>query len=165
MTMSLVALGFTATSCSSAPETDSAATTDTVSSSVQVQTMTAQVACDKFFSFDLYRRTQMVSDGKAGLDQRKQALKEYRDLASTMAVSLDSAVTVGDLPARVKANADRIVRQISQVVTAGGDIRDAMGPADAKVARSADRIEKACVATGHPLPPENVDARNAARDD
>ena len=39
------------------------------------------------------------------------------------------------------------------------------GESTAKIGKSADRIEKLCVATSHPVPQENLDAREQARDD
>jgi hypothetical protein len=142
-------------SSSSATEPGSATT-----SSAPSQTRTSQVACDKFYAFDFYRRSRVAPEQHAGRAQRRQALQEYLDLASRAAVSLDSAVTVGDLPPRARVNADRIVRQISLVSRKGGDISDVSGGVDAKVGKSADRIETLCVATSHPVPQENLDARN-----
>lgn len=121
--------------------------------------MTSQVACDKFYAFDLFRRTNAVNAQKADAAQQKQALQDYLDLASSAATSLDSAVTVGDLPPKARVNADRVVRQLTRVSKAGGDIRDITGAVDAKIGKSADRIEKMCVATSHPVPQENLDVR------
>lgn len=123
--------------------------------------MTSQVACDKFYAFDLARRANAANGQLADGAQRTQALQDYLDLASRMAVSLDSAVTVGDLPPKAGVNADRIVRQITRVSKAGGDIRDMSGAVDVKIGKSADRIESLCVATGHPVPQEDLDARES----
>jgi hypothetical protein len=151
----LVGLGAGCSSSSSSDTASGAAAT----ASAPSQTMTSQVACDKFYAFDLYRRSQVAAGQQTDADQRKQALQDYLDLASTAAISLDSAVTVGDLPPKARVNADRIVRQISRASKAGGDISDVSGGVDAKIGRSADRIEKLCVATSHPVPQENLDAR------
>jgi hypothetical protein len=147
-------------SSSSSSGTGSGAAT---SSSAPAQTMTSQVACDKFYAFDLFRRTNVTTEEQTeGLPPR-EALQKYLDLASSAAVSLDSAVTVGDLPPKARANADRIVRRISLVSKAGGDISDVSGGVDATIGTSADRIEKLCVATSHPVPQDNLDAREKAR--
>lgn len=129
------------------------------SSSAPTQTMTSQVACTNFYEFDLLRRANARDLENLNVVQRKQALQDYLDAASRMAVSLDSAVTVGDLPPKVRVNADRIVRQITLVTKAGGDVRDTRGATDVKIGNSADRIEKLCVATGHPVPQENLEVR------
>ena len=147
------------TGCSSTPETDAAASQG-ASVSTPPQTMTSQVACDKFYAFDLFRRAQVPSKQGAGDPERLQAMTDYRELASRMSVSLDSAVTVGDLPAKVRVNADRIVRQLTRVSDAGGDIRDVAGAVDTRIAKSAQRIESLCVSTNHPVPQENLDARS-----
>jgi hypothetical protein len=122
--------------------------------------MTSQVACEKFYAFDLFRRAQVPSRKEAGKAERLQALADFRELASRMAVSLDSSVIVGDLPEKARVNADRIVRQLTRVSDAGGDIRDLSGAAvDIRIAKSAQRIESLCVSTNHPVPQENLDAR------
>ncbi len=125
----------------------------------QSQTMTSQVACEKFYAFDLFRRAQVSSMQQSGKAERLQAMADYRDLASRMAVSLDSSVIVGDLPEKARVNAERIVRQLTRVSDAGGDIRDVSGAVDIRIAKSAQRIESLCVSTNHPVPQENLDAR------
>jgi len=155
---SLVGLAVLVTGCSSSPESD-VASGGVASGSPQPQTMTSQVACDKFYAFDLFRRAQVPTMQQSGKAERLQALADYRDLASRMAVSLDSSVIVGDLPERARVNADRIVRQLTRVSDAGGDIRDVAGAADTRIAKSAQRIESLCVSTNHPVPQENLDAR------
>jgi hypothetical protein len=151
-------------SCSSSSSSEPASSA-AASPTAPAQTMTSQVACDKFYAFDLFRRANVASDQQVDGPLRKQVLQDYLDLASSAAVSLDSAVIVGDLPPKARVNADRIVRQISLVSKAGGDISDVSGGVDAKIGKSADRIEKLCVATSHPVPQENLDAREKARGD
>jgi hypothetical protein len=159
ITAGLVGLAILMTGCSSSPETE-VASGEAASASPQPQTMTSQVACDKYYEFDLFRRAQVPSTQEAGRAERRQALADYQELASRMAVSLDSSVIVGDLPARARVNANRIVRQLTRVTKAGGDISDVTGPAEARIARSAQRIESLCVSTDHPVPPENLAARS-----
>ena len=144
--------------CSSSSSTEDVSVGAT-STSAAAQTMTSQVACDKFYAFDLARRANATNGQLADGAQGTQALQDYLDLASRMAVSLDSAVTVGDLSPKAGVNADRIVRQITRVSKAGGDIRDVSGRVDATIGKSADRIERLCVATSHPVPQENLDVR------
>jgi hypothetical protein len=121
--------------------------------------MTSQVACEKFYAFDLFRRAQVPSKQEAGKAERLQALADYQGLASRMAVSLDSSVIVGDLPEKARVNANRIVRQLTRVSDAGGDISDVSGAVDIRIAKSAQRIESLCVSTNHPVPQDNLDAR------
>ena len=154
----LLGLVVLATGCSSSPETD-VASGGAASPSPQAQTMTSQVACEKFYAFDLFRRTQVPSEQGADKAERRQALADYRDLASRMAVSLDSSIIVGDLPEKARVNANRIVRQLTRVSDEGGDIRDVSGAADTRIAKSAQRIESLCVSTNHLVPQENLDAR------
>jgi hypothetical protein len=161
MSAGLLGLALLATGCSSSTETD-ADSAGAASSSPQPQTMTSQVACDRFYAFELFRQAQAPSKQGAGRAERRQALADYRVLASRMAVSLDSSVVVGDLPAKARANANRIVRQLNRVSEAGGDIRDVTGVVDTRIAKSARRIEALCVATNHPVPQENLDARPAS---
>ncbi len=129
------------------------------STSAASQTKTAEVACDRFYDFDLFRRVNVARMRQPDGGKGKKGLQEYLDLASRAAISLDSAVTVGDLPPKTRANADRIVRMITGVSRAGGGIRDVTEAVEARIGKSADRIEQLCMATNQPVPRENLDAR------
>lgn len=154
----LVAMVCAVAGCSSSSNSG-AAPEGTAPASGAAQTMTSQVACERFYAFDLALRTNAANARKADEAQAKQALRDVLDLASSMAMSLESAVTVGDLPPKARVNADRIVRGISLVSSAGGDVRDMSGGVGTTIRKSADRIEKICIATNHPVPQENLDAR------
>lgn len=153
-------LGFLllATGCSSSQDAENVSPMPS-SSATSRQTMTSQIACDKFYAFDLFRRTKVMKAPEGETASAEDPLQAYLDLASSAAVSLDSAVTVGDLPPKARVNADRIVRQITLVSKAGGNVRDVEGAVDSKIGRSSERIEALCVATNHPVPQENLDVR------
>ena len=154
----LIGLVCAAASCS-ASSSPGTAPQGATSASRAAQTMTSQVACERFYAFDLARRTN-AADGRQTDDaQAKEALRELLDLASSMAMSVGSAVTVRDLPPKARVNAARIVRGISLISSAGGDVRDMSGGVATTIGKSADRIEKICIATNHPVPEENTDAR------
>jgi hypothetical protein len=146
--------------CSSTDGSSAAAGAPTFSS----QAMNAQVACEQYYAFELFRITEVASNQDADEGQRAQALKDYRDLATSMAASVESAVTVGDLPSKAQTNADRIVRQLSRVSAAGGDIWDVSRTVDARIAKSATRIDALCVAAGQPAPQDIQNARKASDD-
>jgi hypothetical protein len=156
-----LAAALTLAGCSTTDGSSAAAGDPTFSN----QAMNAQVACDKYYAFELFRITEVAINQDADEGQRAQALKDYRDLATSMAASVESAVTVGDLPARAQANADRILRQLARVSAAGGDIWDVSRTLDARIAKSATRIGALCVAAGQPAPQEIQDARESAHDD
>lgn len=124
----------------------------------------AQVACERYYAFAQFRTTEPARNQDADEGQRVQELRDYRELASRMVSSIESAVTIGDLPPRAQANAGRILRQLTRVSTAGGDIWDVSRAVDARIAKSSARIEALCIAAGHTVPQELVDARERALD-
>lgn len=156
----LLGLALLVTGCASPTEEDTGSA-GTASPSSPLLTMTSQVACDRYYAFDLFRRTQVPSRQDAGKAERLLLLEEYRDLADRMAVSLDSSVIVGDLPVKARVNGKRIVRQLTRVIEQGGDARDITGALDTRISKSAQRIESLCVSTNHPVPQQNLDARPA----
>lgn len=157
---SLLGLALVVTGCSSPTEEDAGSAGTATPSSKQL-TMTSQVACDRYYAFDLFRRTQVPSKQEAGKTERLLVLEEYRDLADRMSVGLDSSVIVGDLPVKARVNGKRIVRQLTRVIERGGDLRDVTGVLDTRISKSAQRIESLCVSTNHPVPQQNLDARPA----
>ena len=152
---SIMAVALLAAGCSSSEEESSEGTAPSASS----LTTNAKVACEKYYAFALLTITEVKSSQDADEAQRARALKDYRDLAASMVASVESAVTVGDLPARAQANGDRILRQLTRVSTGGGDISDLSPAVVGRIAKSAARIEALCVAAGQPAPQEVLDAR------
>lgn len=157
---SILATVLLAAGCSSS-EGESSGSPDSAASRL---TTNAQVACEKYYAFDLLRVTEVERSQDADEAQRARTLADYRDLATSMVSSVQSAVTVGDLPAKAQANADRILRQLARVSTAGGDIRDVSGAASTRIAKSAARIEALCARAGQSAPQQLLDARDEIRE-
>jgi hypothetical protein len=119
----------------------------------------AQVACSRFYAFDLYRRTSARESASTDGAARTQAWKAFRELSTGVVSSVSSAVVINALPAKAQLDAEKIDRILATIRKAGGDLRDVKGPADAKIGRRSVKIEAACVAAGVPVPQENLDAR------
>lgn len=157
---SILVTALLAAGCSSAGDDSSEAAT----SSAPGLTTNAQVACDKYYALEVFRIDVVDSSEDADEVARVQALSDYLDLASSMVASVGSAVTVGDLPAKAQANADRILKQLTRISAAGGDIWDLSRAVEDRIAKSAARIEALCVAASRPAPQAVLDAREKAGD-
>jgi hypothetical protein len=120
----------------------------------------AQTACARYFEWDLYRSTRVSGAERATKQGRRQALRDFADLAKRTASAADSAVIVGELPKRSRKAANRISGILSRLVSSGGDIADISGLVDTQLSRPAQRLEAQCAAVGVELPEENLEARN-----
>ncbi|MDI1289456.1 MAG: hypothetical protein PSX37_05840, partial [bacterium] len=119
----------------------------------------AQAACGRYFEWDLFRSTQLPGAQRANKQARRVALKDFAQLASRTASSVDSAVTVGDLPSRARLAANRIARILSRLVKGGGDVSGVPGRVARDLAGPSARLEAQCAAGGFALPEANRDAR------
>lgn len=119
----------------------------------------AQTACDRYFAWDLYRNTRIPGAERATRQGRREALRDFAELAARTASAVDSAVIVGDLPQRSRTVANWIAQILSRLVSAGGDISDVSGLVDTQVSRPAKKLEAQCASAGIGLPEANRDAR------
>lgn len=119
----------------------------------------AQVACERYFEWDLYRSVRLPGAQHATSHAQRAALRDFAQLADRTASSVDGAVIVGDLPSRARLAADRIVRILSRLVKAGGDVSDVSGRVEHDLAGPAARLEAHCAAAGFTLPEDNRAAR------
>lgn len=119
----------------------------------------AQIACGRFYAFDLYRLTTARDTASMDDTERTNAWKAFRELSGGVVSSVSSAVVIDALPAQAQADAERIDRILATIRKAGGDLRDVKGSNAAKIGRRATKIEAACVTAGVPVPQENLDAR------
>ena len=156
--VSILLAGLLAAGCSSADDDSS----QTATSSAPGLTTNAQVACEKYYALEVFRIDVVDSSQDADEVARVEALSDYRDLASSMVASVGSAVTVGDLPAKAQANAERILKQLTRISAADGDIWDLSRAVEDRIAKSAARIEALCVASNQPVPQAVLDAREKA---
>jgi hypothetical protein len=148
--------------CSAGGSADAGAS-GTDAGSATAATTNAQIACNRLYALDLFRNTTVREAGSMDDRQKTQALKDYRDLSSSLASAATAAATIGALPASAQTSAERIDRTVAEIAKAGGDISDARGAVDARIARKTTRIETACVAAKVPVPQENRDARDSAK--
>ena len=125
----------------------------------------AQLACEKSYAFEMFSIDAVDSNGDADEVARTGALSVYRDLALSMVLSVERAVTVGGLPAKAQANADRIIKQRTRISADGGDIWDLSWAVADRFAKSAARIEVRCVAANQPVPQAVLEAREQAADE
>ena len=125
----------------------------------------ALVACNRLYALDLFRQTTVHSARSLDDQQKSQALKDYRELSSSLVSALAGAVTIGALPASTQTSAERIDRTLARISRSGGNVSDVTGAVDARIARKASRIEAACAAASVPVPQENLDARQSAEGD
>lgn len=144
-------------SCSSG---DGAASTTGSESGPPPLATNAQTACARYFEWDLYRSTRLPGAERATKQGRREALRDFAELAARTASAADSAVIVGELPKRSRKAANRISGILSRLVSSGGDIADVSGGVTTQLSRPAQRLEAQCAAVGVELPEENREARS-----
>lgn len=115
-------------------------------------------ACDTFFEVDLIRSQIAAGTGDLTRKEKRALLQEYKTAVDALVIDTDQSFVAGALPVSALSNAERMQANLARVAPNAGV--DGLSKAQkSRLRLSAKRIERACIAAGVPLPPENVDAR------